>query len=373
MLKNIPLEKIKPNQWNCNHLSKPEREKLKDQMKANPQTIQPIMVRRLDGNTYEIVDGEQRWRIAQNLGWSTIPAVILENLPDKDAILLTLSYNKLRGNIDWLKLYNLKKSGIVTEDLLEKILSKDEIKKLERIEKISEEAKKKISESAETYGWSKITVEHLSALADYPKPRQPETVEYIVKEDLSATDLKRQLEREEQQKKLREFEKKAEAEKEAKKKEEEGKEKEKKTVETTLTPIKQKYECKKCKHPFTVSYERGRKELTVELNFPSKISQYVEKVNFRDEVMFLECPSCGLELKIEYGNRRALYFEKFAEGGEKVYKHLNELTGTYVTSCPFCNEEHVISSSSKKEEVICSCGSKGKVDFSKEKVDWIKR
>jgi len=142
MLKNIPLEKLRPNQWNCNFLSKLEREKLKDQMKANPQTIQPIMVRRLDGDTYEIVDGEQRWRIARSLGWSTIPAVILGNLPDKDVILLTLSYNKLRGNIDWLKLHNLLEEGVVTEELLRKVLSEDEIEKPEKGKKSKWRSKK---------------------------------------------------------------------------------------------------------------------------------------------------------------------------------------------------------------------------------------
>jgi len=102
----------------------------------------------------------------------------------------------------------------------------------------------------------------------------------------------------------------------------------------------------------------------------------VEKVNFKDEVVLLECPNCGLKLRIEYSNRRALYFKgivKKEEEEAESYEKLGEPTEKYVTKCPFCNKEYRVSSESKKEEIICSCGSKGKVNFDKKKVEWIKR
>jgi ParB family chromosome partitioning protein len=38
--------------------------------------LQPVVVRPLDGDHYELVMGERRWRAAQQAGWETIPAIV---------------------------------------------------------------------------------------------------------------------------------------------------------------------------------------------------------------------------------------------------------------------------------------------------------
>ena len=40
--------------------------------------IQPIVVRRVDGDAYEIIAGERRWRAAQQAGLRRVPVVVRE-------------------------------------------------------------------------------------------------------------------------------------------------------------------------------------------------------------------------------------------------------------------------------------------------------
>ena len=43
---------------------------------AEMGVLQPILIRPLDENTYELIAGERRWRAAQRAGLTTVPAVI---------------------------------------------------------------------------------------------------------------------------------------------------------------------------------------------------------------------------------------------------------------------------------------------------------
>lgn len=61
--------------------------------------IQPIIVRRIPGNRYEIVAGERRWRAAQMAGLKEIPA-IQRDIPDESAIAIALIENIQRENLN---------------------------------------------------------------------------------------------------------------------------------------------------------------------------------------------------------------------------------------------------------------------------------
>lgn len=77
--------------------------------------LQPIIVRPAEAGAYELIAGERRWRAVQQLGWSTVPAVVrevdertlltlalIENLQrdDLDAIDLALGYQRLQQEFD---------------------------------------------------------------------------------------------------------------------------------------------------------------------------------------------------------------------------------------------------------------------------------
>jgi ParB family chromosome partitioning protein len=60
--------------------------------------LQPIVVRRLDKDRYELVMGERRWRATQQAGLSTIPAIVRDTSDDvmlRDALLENLHRSQL--------------------------------------------------------------------------------------------------------------------------------------------------------------------------------------------------------------------------------------------------------------------------------------
>ena len=61
--------------------------------------IQPILVRPLSGNDYEIVAGERRWRAAQRAGLLRIP-VIVKDVPPEKRLELALVENIQRENLN---------------------------------------------------------------------------------------------------------------------------------------------------------------------------------------------------------------------------------------------------------------------------------
>lgn len=64
--------------------------------------IQPILVRQLIDESYEIIAGERRWRAAQIAGLSHVP-VLVRSVPDKAALAMALIENIQRENLNPLE------------------------------------------------------------------------------------------------------------------------------------------------------------------------------------------------------------------------------------------------------------------------------
>jgi ParB family chromosome partitioning protein len=79
--KMIPVDKIRPNPFQPRERS--DKEKLQELAESIKESdlVQPILVRR-DGDTYEIIAGERRWRAYQFAGLKEIPAIVREPRPD---------------------------------------------------------------------------------------------------------------------------------------------------------------------------------------------------------------------------------------------------------------------------------------------------
>jgi len=61
--------------------------------------IQPIVVREINGGTYEVVAGERRYQAAKSLGLKEIPTIVKE-LDDKDAFILAIVENLQRQDLN---------------------------------------------------------------------------------------------------------------------------------------------------------------------------------------------------------------------------------------------------------------------------------
>ena len=64
--------------------------------------VQPILVRPIGGNRFEIIAGERRWRAAQMAGLAEVP-VSVRAVPDQSALVLALIENIQRENLNPLE------------------------------------------------------------------------------------------------------------------------------------------------------------------------------------------------------------------------------------------------------------------------------
>ncbi|HWA15890.1 MAG TPA: ParB/RepB/Spo0J family partition protein [Gemmatimonadales bacterium] len=96
-LQELPVGAIRPNPYQPRaKLDEPQFQELVASMET-AGLLQPIVVRRhLDG--YQLIAGERRWRAAQKLGWTRIPAVI-KDADDRTLLTLALIENIQRDNL----------------------------------------------------------------------------------------------------------------------------------------------------------------------------------------------------------------------------------------------------------------------------------
>lgn len=96
----LPIASIRPNPYQPRKTFKPEElAELEASLKANG-LLQPVTVRPApDGQGYELVAGERRFRAATRLGWTDIPAII-KALDDKTLLTLALVENLQRADLN---------------------------------------------------------------------------------------------------------------------------------------------------------------------------------------------------------------------------------------------------------------------------------
>lgn len=98
-LKKLPIELIQAGKYQPRLDMRPEAlEDLAASIKAQG-LMQPIVVRPISSNKYEIIAGERRWRASQMAGLDSIP-VIVKDVPDDTAIAMALIENIQREDLN---------------------------------------------------------------------------------------------------------------------------------------------------------------------------------------------------------------------------------------------------------------------------------
>lgn len=98
-LAHIPVELIQRGRYQPRRdMHQEALEELADSIKAQG-VMQPIVVRLIGENKYEIIAGERRWRATQLAGLHKIPAVI-RDVPDEAAIAMALIENIQREDLN---------------------------------------------------------------------------------------------------------------------------------------------------------------------------------------------------------------------------------------------------------------------------------
>jgi ParB/RepB/Spo0J family partition protein len=91
---HIGVEKLSPNPWNPNRMSDEMRAKLKAYIEREG-FVEPLVVRP-KGDSFEILGGFHRWMIAKELGYQTVPCVVVD-LDDRRAKILSINLNEMKG------------------------------------------------------------------------------------------------------------------------------------------------------------------------------------------------------------------------------------------------------------------------------------
>jgi hypothetical protein len=93
--KEIPMKSVNPNPWNPNVESKVVFESIKRTIEEKG-LVGTIVVRQLWEGVpeYQIINGEHRWKILKELGWTTIPVEDMGVITDEEAYFWTLKLNE---------------------------------------------------------------------------------------------------------------------------------------------------------------------------------------------------------------------------------------------------------------------------------------
>ena len=102
-LRHLPLDLIRPGRFQPRSVFDQEKlTELADSIRAQG-VVQPVVVRPLDeGEGFELIAGERRWRAAQIAGLERIPAVVRE-VPDEVSVAMSLIENIQRENLNPLE------------------------------------------------------------------------------------------------------------------------------------------------------------------------------------------------------------------------------------------------------------------------------
>lgn len=102
-VKAVPIEKIKANSYNPNHVATPEMNLLYQSIKEDGYTMPIVCYRIDDADTYEIVDGFHRYTTMKNhkdiydREGGMLPVSVIDK-PLSDRMASTIRHNRARGN-----------------------------------------------------------------------------------------------------------------------------------------------------------------------------------------------------------------------------------------------------------------------------------
>lgn len=97
-IRKIPIGNIVPNRFQPRTVFDDERIEELSRTIHTHGIIQPIVLRELGNDQFEIIAGERRWRAMNRLGWGEVPAII-KNLSDTETASVALIENLQREEL----------------------------------------------------------------------------------------------------------------------------------------------------------------------------------------------------------------------------------------------------------------------------------
>jgi ParB family chromosome partitioning protein len=180
---NLPIEYLQRGKYQPRKDMNPEKlQELADSIRAQG-IIQPIVVRSITPERYEIVAGERRWRAAQLAGLQEVP-VLLRDIDDRAAMAIALIENIQREDLNPLEeadaLRKLLDEFAMTHQQIADAVGKSRatVTNLLRLIELSPEVKKLLANR-------QLEMGHARALLSLNDSQQLAVAQKIVKDGLS--------------------------------------------------------------------------------------------------------------------------------------------------------------------------------------------
>lgn len=182
-LLTLPVNQLQPGKYQPRtHMDQASLESLADSIREQG-IMQPIIVREVGANRYEIIAGERRWRASQLAGLAEVPVVVRE-IPDEAALAMALIENIQRENLNPIEEANGIKRLIdefaMTHELAAKAVgrSRSAVTNLLRLQQLHGVVQEMLMQS-------KLDMGHARALLGLEGAKQIAAAEQIVQNQLS--------------------------------------------------------------------------------------------------------------------------------------------------------------------------------------------
>jgi ParB family transcriptional regulator, chromosome partitioning protein len=182
-LRNLPIEFLQRGKYQPRRDMQPEAlEELAESIRSQG-IMQPIVVRELSKDRYEIIAGERRWRASQLAGLDAVPALVRE-VPDEAAAAMALIENLQREDLnpmeEALAMVRLQKEFELTHAEIASLVGKSRttITNLLRLTGLREDVQKLLENGD-------IEMGHAKALLGLPVERQSGAASTVVSRGLS--------------------------------------------------------------------------------------------------------------------------------------------------------------------------------------------
>jgi ParB family chromosome partitioning protein len=188
----LPVTHIRPGRTQARRrFAQDALEELAASIRASG-VIQPVVVRSVDAQGYELLAGERRWRAAQIAGLDRVPAIIRDDLPEAEALVLGLVENLQRESLSAMEtaagLQRLGEAFGLTHEVIGRRIGKSRVYVTNYLRLLGLETavQSLVDEGAVTLGHAKV-------IAGVEPKRQLEWALRVVREQLSVRALERRL------------------------------------------------------------------------------------------------------------------------------------------------------------------------------------
>ena len=189
---NIPVGSVKPNPYQPRKFIDVTSVSELAQSIREFGMLQPITVRKLRGDTYELVTGERRLRAAELAGAEVVPAIVV-NISDNDCAFFVMIENMQRKNIDFFEeaealLRLSEQHGFSPEEIAKRtgIRASAVISKM-KLARLSPAVKRIIAEN-------KLTEDHAKALLLVPTDDERlDVLKRIIEKEYTAADTQQYI------------------------------------------------------------------------------------------------------------------------------------------------------------------------------------